>query len=82
MLNDRVDIRVGQKWRDKDRRREQHGTVREFVVERVSEIQISCRIVRGRSDPEGRSSYFHFNRSRFGSGRANDSFELVEDATC
>ena len=81
------DIRPGQKWRDKDKRREQDGTVRTFkVVQEVLDdsgnptVWIECRIINGHSGTEGRSSFFYFRRSRFGSGRANDSFELVEDA--
>ena len=63
-------IVAGQIWRDKDKRREQDGSVRKFVVVEVGEHSIQCRLT-----PNGKA--FHFNRSRFGSGRANDSFELV-----
>lgn len=74
------EIRVGQKWRDKDKRREKRGDVRTFTV-----ISTVADCGNGIVDHErvtcwDGSREHNFRRSRFGSGRANDSFELVEDA--
>lgn len=64
-------IEVGQIWRDHDKRRSEYGNIRTFKVEHAGEM-IQCR-------ESGTEKAFHFNRSRFGSGRANDSFELVSE---
>lgn len=65
-------IAFGQVWRDKDKRRSEDGKVRMFVVSQVERELIQCRM-------NGKSKTFYFNRARFGSGRLNDSFELVSD---
>ena len=68
-----VEIKAGQLWRDKDKRREAEGTVREFVVTEVP----SGNWVKLRETTTERKYEFH--RRRFGSGRANDSLELVPE---
>lgn len=66
-----VEIKAGQLWRDKDKRRTQDGNIREFMVtETPSGDWVKVRTVERR---------FEFHRRRFGSGRANDSFELVSE---
>lgn len=69
-------IRPGQKWRDKDRRREIDGSVRTFVVVKVGEVIVVCNRIKPFDHWQ---TNVMLRRSRFGSGRANDSFELVED---
>ena len=74
----RVEIKVVQVWRDKDRRREEDGTVRKFVILHVDEVFVSARETwRQAMDEAGRGPCKRFYRFRFGSGSANDSFELV-----
>lgn len=70
-------IEIGQTWRDKDRRREEEGTVRTFRVSRITEYMIDCALLK-ESTPCVRTH--SFDRRRFGSARANDSFEMVKAA--
>ena len=67
----------GEIWRDKDKRREKAGTVRKFEIVRVGEHLVVVNM----HHPEGPEFDWqtHFRRSRFGSRRANDSFERVEE---
>jgi hypothetical protein len=69
-----VVIKPGQVWRDKDKRREEDGIVRTF---RVTGVKFDGRWIECRNPGTGR--VYGFAAKRFGSGRANDSFELVED---
>ena len=71
----KVEIKVGQVWRDKDKRREQEGNVRTFRITLAPAIGFGSHI----TVEEDSGKRHRFPRSRFGSGRANDSFELVED---
>jgi hypothetical protein len=73
----KIEIRVGQVWRDKDRRRQEDGNVREMTVAFVNETMITVDVHHGQ-EPE-LDWRTMFQRSRFGSGRANDSFELVSE---
>jgi hypothetical protein len=70
-----VNIEPGQIWRDKDKRREEAGSVREFRILATDGGIIWC--VKRESKDE--TPQYGFARSRFGSGRANDSFELVSE---
>ncbi len=67
-----ANIIVGQHWRDKDKRRQREGNVRKFEVVSIHDpwIQVK-RLETGR--------LFWFPKVRFGSGRANDSFEQVKE---
>lgn len=70
----KVQIEVGQKWQDQDRRRDRlAGSVRTFEVTRVTDHIIDCRnLATGKTHG--------FNRLRFGSRAVNDSFALVSAA--
>ena len=68
-----VEIKVGQVWKDKDRRREKNGTVRTFIVTELSDQWDA--FVSARSGDR----YYRLRRKRFGSGHANDSFVLVKN---
>ncbi len=63
------EIKIGQIWKDRDKRREKEGTVRSVRVVAVGETCITCQT--------GTKTYW-FNRRRFGSKAVNDSFELVQ----
>jgi hypothetical protein len=69
------DIAIGQIWRDKDKRREREGTVRTFEVVSVGDETITVHVYH--PDEVELDYQAHFKRARFGSGRANDSFERV-----
>jgi hypothetical protein len=71
-----VEIKVGQLWRDKDKRRERDGNVREFVVTGIT-AGMWDDWVAVKETTTGRKH--EFGRSRFGSVRANDSFGLVSE---
>jgi hypothetical protein len=64
------DIAVGQIWRDKDKRREEDGTVRTFRVTLVLSERVHCVDI-------ARDRKYSFQRHRFGGGARNDSFERV-----
>jgi hypothetical protein len=64
------DIAVDQIWRDKDTRREKNKTVRTFRVTVVFSERVYCVDI-------ATDRKYSFQRHRFGSGRANDSFERV-----
>ena len=71
-----VDIKIGQVWKDVDKRREQEGTVRSFVITEAKEGHlVECRLL---PDDPARSTYF-FNRSLFVAGRSSQSFALVSE---
>lgn len=75
--NTKMTIEVGQIWKDKDRRREREGTVRTFIVENASDsLLIECRRV---GTPIQELERYSLRRNRFGSGRKNDSLELVSE---
>ncbi len=63
-------IKVGQVWRDVDKRRAASGTIRTFTIESVGEVYVTARTV---------AKIYWLNRRRFGNGRKNDSFELVSE---
>src|SRR5690349_19397120 len=73
-----VTIEVGQIWRDKDKRREREGTVRNFIVEAVDFLNGHAFCRRIECTHFQSLDRHRFPISRFGSGRANDSFELVK----
>lgn len=66
-----IDIQPGQIWRDKDKRREKEGSVRTFRVVARKGLWVQVENV-----SNGRVC--DFLASRFGSDRANDSFERVK----
>jgi hypothetical protein len=68
-----TEIKSGQKWRDKDRRREAEGNIRTFEVTKVDPCgnYVECKRV-------DTGKQFTFGRRRFGSDRANDSLVMVE----
>lgn len=68
-----IEIKVGQVWKDKDKRREMEGTVRTFDVVQVGNPFVTVKERLTQRD-------HRFRRSRFGSGHTNDSFVLVKDA--
>ena len=73
-----IEIPIGSDWQDKDRRRTEQGNVRTMTVVRVEEPLVVVQI----HHPDGPEFDWQtqFRRSRFGSGRANDSFERVPDS--
>ena len=68
-----TEVRPGQVWEDRDKRREQNGTVRRLTVQAVGLTWTTC------TDASGK--VHTVRRRRFGSNAANDSFRLVRDVS-
>lgn len=69
----KTEIKAGQIWRDKDKRRRKDGTVRNFRIEACGVLWIQCVLV------GGVHKIYQFRADRFGRQSDSDSFEMVSE---
>ncbi len=74
-----TEIKEGQIWKDRDRRREADGSVRRFrVLADASQPKDGARVAVREVNGQGTGKLHYFRRGRFGRNAQNDSLMLAE----